>query len=188
MKHQKTLNTFIFIFIAVVVVLLTRTVFRIGYNVEFVTAISFSAGFFFRDRFSPYLVPIVSLFLTDLILGNTIIALFTWSGFLFPVILGKLVNQLSNSKSNVVINVLSGLTSTFFFFFWTNFGVVVTSKMYTKDLAGLVDSYINGLPFLYNQILGNIILVPCVFFVSRLLFSMDLNARFEYLRNILLSK
>jgi hypothetical protein len=185
MNKNQLISKIAYIFIAVLVVLLTRTVFRIGYNVEFVTAFSFAAGFFFKDRFSGYLVPIAALFVTDIIIGNTIIAVFTWSGFLFPVILGKIVNKFSNSKSNFIINEFSGIVSTFFFFFWTNFGVVSTSKMYTKDLAGLADSYINGLPFLYNQILGNIILVPCVFFLSRLLFNMNLDEKFSGLRETL---
>jgi hypothetical protein len=184
--NTKQLTTRVaYIFIAVLVVLLTRTVLRIGYNVEFVTAFSFAAGFFFRDRFSGFMVPIAALFLTDIIIGNTVIAVFTWSGFLFPVVLGKLINKFTNSRSNFLINEFSGIISTFFFFFWTNFGVVVTSKMYTKDLVGLADSYINGLPFLYNQILGNIILVPCVFFLSRLLFNMNLDEKFSAIRETL---
>jgi len=41
--------------------------------------------------------------------------------------------------------------------------------MYSKDLNGLLNSYFNAIPFLKNQLLGNLIFVPLIFLGAGLL-------------------
>jgi hypothetical protein len=59
-----------------------------------------------------------------------------------------------------------GVGATMFFFFWTNAGVWLLGDgiWYPHTPAGLLQSYINGLPFLRPQLLGNLITVPVVTF------------------------
>ena len=109
-----------------------------------------------------------------MIIGNSIIFLFTWSGFIFGNILGILLSKVNFDKYKelklVTTSCILGIISTLVFFFWTNFGVVVTTTSYTKDFAGLMQSYVNALAFLRPQLSSNLILVPLIF-ASILLFN-----------------
>lgn len=53
-----------------------------------------------------------------------------------------------------------GIASSFFFYLYTNFGVWLEGWGYPRDLGGLIDCYIKGLPFLERQLRGNLVLVP----------------------------
>lgn len=60
-------------------------------------------------------------------------------------------------KKNLSVEnaVLACLTSSFIFFLITNFGVWATG-VYSRDIAGLWESYIMGLPFLRPTVFGDI--------------------------------
>lgn len=154
------------VIILVVLGVLSRTVFHINNNVEFVTAFAISSAFFMQRKSLSAVVVVGIMFITDLIIGNSSIFIFTWTGFLFISLLGVILKN-SRLKSLFISSEIGAVTGTLIFFFWTNFGVVVLSNMYTKDLFGLIQSYQNGIPFLINQLLGNIIIVPLVFFIFK---------------------
>lgn len=158
--------------ILIILGILTRTYLHIGPNIEFVTAITLASGYFFKDKKIALLIPFGVLLVTDLFIGNTLIFVFTWSGFLFGFILATLLEKFSNKKvglQNLLLHSQSlGIISTFVFFLWTNFGVLVTTTMYQHNLAGLLLSYEMGLPFLINQLASNLVIVPGVFVLSRL--------------------
>lgn len=178
--------TFLYILISVVIVVLTRTSFRIAYNVEFITAFSIAAGFYFRDKKLSILVPLVSVFISDLLIGNTNIYLFTWSAFLLAPFAGIILEkfQIKNSNLNLLVGgSISGFASTMLFFFWTNFGVVVLTNMYQKNIEGLISSYINALPFLQNQLIGNIILTPIILISMKYIFNFTRNIKEESFSN-----
>jgi small-conductance mechanosensitive channel len=69
---------------------------------------------------------------------------------------------------------LAGITSSISFFIWTNFGHWITTNMYTKDLGGLIDCYINAIPFLKPQLAGNLIIVPIFVLVTYFVFNYSL--------------
>lgn len=147
---------------------LSRTTFHIQNNVEFVTAFSLASIYFFKNKSLAIATTLGILFLSDLIIGNSSIFIFTWSGFILGAVAFKFV---SNNKLNLFATAtLGAILSTAIFFLWTNFGVVALTTMYTKDLAGLVQSYINGIPFVVNQLIGNLIIVPAVFIAFNLIY------------------
>jgi hypothetical protein len=97
--------------------------------------------------------------------------IFTWTGFLLPVLLGKKLFNRSLISKNVIIDDLSvsfiaAFISTFIFYLWTNFGVVLVSELYPKTLDGLIASYINAIPFLRLQLIGNLFFVPLMITLS----------------------
>lgn len=157
------MNRLTLISIIVTIGVLSRTVFHINNNIEFITALTLATAYFVKDIKVSVLSTLGILLISDLIIGNTNIFLFTWSGFLLMVLVGKALKS-SNIKSRFVASETGAIISTLLFFFWTNFGVVVTTSMYSKDISGLIQSYQNGLPFLLNQLIGNLIIVPVVFF------------------------
>lgn len=158
-KNQQLLVAISFI----ITIMLTRTILHLGANIEFVTAFIIAAAFLFKDTKYIYLSLFGGLLISDLIIGNTIIFVFTWSGFLFAAVLGKLGQKATTSSKTItkmMASEFAGVTSTLLFFFWTNLGVVLTTNMYEKNMIGLTESYINALPFLKVQLGWNLVLVP----------------------------
>lgn len=151
------------------IALLERVVFDLGPNVELVTASMLLAGAYLGRRWGLGLVLSVMI-LSDIILGNTNIFLFTWTGFAIPAILAGIV--FDNSKTGrPFLATGMGLGANLFFYLWTNFGVWALDGwgMYSNDLNGLAMSYVNGLPFLRLQLTGTLVFVPLAFFVTELL-------------------
>lgn len=144
---------------------LSRTSFHLGQNIEFITAIGLVSGFLFTKPWLKFSTALVAVVVSDLIIGNTNIIWFTWSAYLVAPLFGILLRRigLQEFASNLTGMQLAGVCFTLLFFLWTNLGVVLTTNMYSKDLTGLVQSYINALPFLQNQLLGNLIVVPLLF-------------------------
>ncbi len=151
------------ILILTLIGILTRTIFHIAPNVEFITAIGLFAGYSLKSK-SKIIPTLLVLIITDFFIKNSIIFVFTWSAFLMTPFLSKYLNL---DKSHLTIKFLKlesmAIFSTMVFFLWTNFGVVVTTNMYEKNIYGLIESYVNALPFLQNQIVGNLIITPLLF-------------------------
>lgn len=143
-------------FLLILLGVLTRTVFHVAPNFEFITAITLISATRFKQPYS-ILIPIASIVLSDLIIGNTIIYLFTWSGFIFTYILGWLSSKNLNSSkvfSKFVKYEGLALVGVLVFFFWTNLGVTLTTNIYPDTLEGYVQSLIMALPFLKVQVVS----------------------------------
>jgi len=141
---------------------LERTVFDLGPNVELVTTAMVLSAFYFSKKDSFWLT-LAIMVLTDLIIGNSRIFIFTWSGFLLPALFIKM--KKSNNYKNIFTLTTTGLSSNIFFYLWTNFGVWLMSSMYAKTPAGLVMSYMNGLPFLKYQVTSTLLFIPSFYFL-----------------------
>ena len=110
-------------------------------------------------------MPIMILFLSDLILGMHSLTVYVYGAFLLTVLLGRLIKE-KNYFAKSQLFKISGLslTSSFLFFLITNLGVWLSQGMYPRTTEGLIECYVMALPFLKNQILGDL-------FFSLLLFS-----------------
>ena len=141
---------------------LERVAFDLGPNFEFVTGAMLLAAAYLGIRYSFPLVLAVMI-LSDLIIGNTNIFLFTWSGFLIPALIAP--KMLTKAKNKVLSGSFVGIATSLFFYVWTNFGVWALDQwnMYANDLNGLMKSYEMGLPFLRMNLLSTILLVPTGF-------------------------
>ena len=172
----------IFISGYILIGILTRTVWHIAPNVEFVTALTLCGAYFIRRNYS-LAIPFGIMFISDMIIGNQAIYIFTWSAFGIAWLMGKLMNMERIQKFGVklprlfklaLVSETSGILFTMLFFLWTNLGVVMTTTMYPKTLEGVITSYTMGLPFLVPQLLGNIIIVPAIFVVTEIAYNMKL--------------
>ena len=137
-----------------------RTIGHIAPNIEYVTAASLLAGAYLGKK-SAILVPLIIMVLSDTLIGNTNIFLFTWSAY---ALIGYL-SYLSNLRGKIIRATGAGILASIFFYLWTNFGVWALDSwgMYPKTLAGLIESYLMGLPFLKLNLLGNLFFVPVSF-------------------------
>jgi len=106
-------------------------------------------------------IPLASVALFDWFYGNNPILLFTWSAWAIVGFLGLVLKGRTKSRWKFTAGLTGmGMVASLFFFFWTNFGVWLTSGLYPSTANGLLTSFIMGLPFLKMQVLGNLIVVP----------------------------
>src|SRR3989338_9714470 len=103
-------NKFIFASILVFLGILFRTVFHLGYNVEFVTSGALVSAYYLGLGWG-IVVPLTTMFLSDLIIGNTTIFLFTWSAYIIIGIAGymTLKSQSASRRTKVTSQKLSQL-------------------------------------------------------------------------------
>lgn len=137
-----------------------RTLGHIAPNVEYVTAASLLAGAYLGRKYA-VLVPFAIMVLTDTLIGNTNIFIFTWSGYLLIGYLG----YRGNLRGKILRATGLGIIASLWFYLWTNFGVWALDSwgVYPRTLAGLIEAYIMGLPFLKLNLLGNLFFVPVSF-------------------------
>lgn len=175
-------------FILVAIAVSTRTIFHIGPNVELVTFSTLAGGYFLTNKKLALLLPIIIMLISDSIIGNTSIFLFTWSAFFITPILGILLRSpfikhkfkdLPDIFRPSVLGLAGTTLSIIIFYLWTNFGVVVTTAMYPDTFGGLLSSYFNALPFLKNQLFGNLIFTPILFAGFQLFFSKKANENID---------
>lgn len=168
-----TYRNYLLILLLFLLTLGERVLFDFGPNIELVTVSMLLVAFYFGAEKSLWFTLFVML-ASDLFLGNTSIFLFTWSGFLIPVVVSGKIFQKKRTKnieqsggmfSRVFLGTGLGISTTLFFFLWTNFGVWALDSwgMYSNDLSGLMMSYINALPFLKNHLISTLVFVPTGF-------------------------
>ena len=114
-------------------------------NFSPVTTIALFSGLNFTDKKIAFLAPILILFISDLIIGISVINLFVYSGFLAVVFLGTRVRSIK--FSNILL-------SSFIFFLISNFGVWVIG--YPKNIEGLLLCYSMAIPFFGYSIAGDL--------------------------------
>lgn len=134
---------------------LFRTNWHLGPNVEFVTAATLISTVYLGRKFS-ILVPLTIMGISDFIIGNSSIFIFTWSAYI-------LMGFFSRKRAPWLNSIFASLL----FYFWTNFGVWALDSfwMYSKDLAGLMRCYYMGLPFLRFNLIGNLLFVSLSFWI-----------------------
>lgn len=157
----------IFAFILIVLGIAFRTIWHLGDNIEFVTSSSLLAGAYLGLGWT-VTVALFIMVLSDIVIGNTNIFVFTWSGYLFIGCLGYLGHLRDlKGKSRLLQATGLGIIASLWFYLWTNFGVWILDSwgMYPKTLNGLIQAYFYGLPFLKLNLLGNLFFIPVSFFI-----------------------
>jgi hypothetical protein len=154
---------------------LERTVVDFGPNIELVTAGMVLASLYLDVKWSIRLTLAV-LLLSDAVIGNSSIFVFTWTGFLIPAIfLTKIFRKFitRGGLKRAVVATSGGVGANMFFYIWTNFGVWLLDSwnMYPNTAWGLFSSYVNGLPFLRAQLISTLMFVPIGIFVFEMYFS-----------------
>jgi hypothetical protein len=129
-------------------------------NLELLTLATILAAVWLPSRYA-VMVPLVAIICSDIIIGNSPILFFTWSAWAVIGAGSLLMKRFKNRpKLLVAIGFGGALTSSIFFFAYTNFGVWLIGGLYPHTLNGLTQSYIMGLPFYRTMIIGNAILIP----------------------------
>lgn len=120
-----------------------------------ISAIAIFGGTYFNKRFA-LLVPLFIMIVSDFLLSPKAMfhstTIYVWGSFMISGLIGL---WLKKRKKPIFIFGAS-LFASLQFFFITNFGVWATTNMYPHNLAGLIQSYIMGIPFYRNTLLGDL--------------------------------
>lgn len=127
-------------------------------NFTAVGAAALFAGALFPKKWGIFL-PLVAMILSDIFLGYHKTMLFTWSSMAVIGLIGVYVR--SHMRAFPVV--LASLAGSVQFFLVTNFGVWLVEQMYPKTVAGLMQSYVMGLPFFRNSLLGDLLFTGVLF-------------------------
>lgn len=131
-----------------------------------IAVISFLSGLLLGGYYT-FIIPISIMIITDLIIGNNMILLFTWSGFAVIGLIGYLMktrHSLTLKKAPLFLG--AGIGSILVYDLWTNFGCWL--GWYPKTIGGLTTCYLNAAPFTLWHLLSTatvltVVLIPILY-------------------------
>ena len=124
---------------------------KIAPNITAVGAMALFAGAYFQNKKLAYAVPLITVFLTDLIIGFHRIMIPVYVSFVITVFIGTLIAE----RKNFFTIAAGSLASSIIFFLVTNLPFWFGNQ-YTWDLAGAIESYTLALPFFQNSMIGDL--------------------------------
>jgi hypothetical protein len=141
------------------------------WNWTAVGAASIFAGLRFENRLVAVLVPLVSLMVSDWILGFHETMFWTWGAFAAMTLLAKEAKSFISPESSRASELLLASMASVFFFVVVNFGFWLQSGFYPMSANGLFLAYVAGLPFLSSQIAGDIFFMGVLLGAEWIMFS-----------------
>ena len=107
------------------------------------------------------IMPIAALVLSDIFIGFDSLEsrLTVYGSFILIGLIGFAIRK----KQNVGTVVGASIAGSILFYLITNFVFFYPATMYTHDLAGMMQSYYNALPFLRNMLLGDLFYTGILF-------------------------
>jgi len=122
-------------------------------NVTPVTAMALFSGVYFTNKKYAFLIPLLVMFLSDLVLGFSYITLFVYASFV-------LVSYIGYASKKIKITTI--LLSSISFFVITNFGTWLIG--YPKTLNGLMECYTLAIPFFRNSLIGDFLFAGLMYY------------------------
>lgn len=127
---------------------------------------------YFSQRYLSFLIPIVSMWLSDLVLNNVVYSQY-FSHFVWfyqgcywtygAFILIGLIGFVALKRIKIQNLILASLLASVIFFIVSNFGVWISTNMYPKNFGGLTACYTAGLPFFKNTLMGDLVYTGVLF-------------------------
>ena len=162
------------------------------YNFTPITAIALLSAHAFRNKWFAIGIPLISFWISDIIVNNFIYAgyyesfrifspgiLWIYGSIACISLMGRfLLNKVSPSKIG-----LSSIAGSTIFFILTNFGVWAMSAMYAKSFTGLIQCYALATPFFGSAILGDLLYSAVLF--SSYSFALSKQAMFNKANNFI---
>jgi hypothetical protein len=125
-----------------------------------IAAIALFGGVYLK-RGHALLLPVAALFISDLFIGFD-----SWRGrtvvygsFMLVGLIGLLIRK----RKSLAIVVGGSLAGSLVFYLITNFAFLYPQTMYPHTLQGVMQSYINALPFFRYSLLGDLIYTGLLF-------------------------
>lgn len=135
-------------------------------NIETITVVALLAGSLLGGVWT-VVIGLSVVALTDMLIGNTSIMLYTWTAWAVVGVFGWVLRKREKRPLRHSLELTGmGLCANVFFYIWTNFGVWQMGWLYPGTVDGLIMSYVAGLPFLKYQLISTLLIVPSVSFVA----------------------
>jgi hypothetical protein len=125
------------------------------------TAMALFGGACFADKRLAFLVPLMALFLSDLVLAADPLMPVVYGTFALIVCLGFWLRRQRNAARVIGASIAGAVL----FFILTNFGAwaVDTLHLYPRTMAGLVDCFIMAIPFFGNTLISSLLYSAILF-------------------------
>ena len=130
------------------------------WNATPMAALFLFSGAVFKRKSESLLLPLAALLISDYAVDLLLyhgayrwFSPFTWGGFLLIGLLGWTLR----GKFNWLKIGGASLAGSTIFFLLTNFGVWTAWAMYPRNMAGLAQCYIAGIPFYRNELIGDLV-------------------------------
>ncbi len=132
-----------------------------------VGAIALFGGAYFSDKWKAYLVPLLTLFVSDMVLNYLYFGKFTvfYSGmilvylsFAIMVLIGTLIKKIN--FTNVL---LASLAAVLAHWLITDIDITQSSALYSKGLPGYFQSLVAAIPFEKSMLLGTLLFGALLF-------------------------
>lgn len=146
----------------------SSSVFSIMSNVTPIGAIALFGGCYFSDKRKAYLVPLVTLLVSDILINRIFYfdhwvfyyegALWNYGSFALMVLIGQMIK-----KVTFIQVALGGIAAALVHYLVSDFGVWYASPYYTQDMSGFLQCYYLALPFLRNMLIGNLVFCTILF-------------------------
>ena len=142
------------------------------YNFTPMTAIALLSAHAFKNKWIAIGLPLLSFWVSDLIINNFIYAGYYESFRIFsPGLLWvygsvaciSIMGRFALKKTNPIKIGLSSIAGSVIFFILTNFGVWAMSIMYAKSFAGLIQCYTVAIPFFGGTLAGALVYSTVLF-------------------------
>lgn len=146
----------LFVFSLIIIAILSRLLGIIP-NFSPIAAIALFGAAYFSNKRDAFIVPILAMFISDLFLGLHPTMWAVYLSFALTVLIGFNLRK----RATLARIVSSSLLSSVLFFIITNFAHFLFYFPHT--INGLVQCYIDALPFFRNTVLGDLVYCGVLF-------------------------
>jgi hypothetical protein len=115
-----------------------------------IAAMALFGGVYLNKKYA-FAIPLLAMFISDIFLGFHATMPYVYGSFILTGMIGLWLKNHKSAKNLVCASLISSIL----FFLITNFGVWA-GGWYPKTLSGLLESYIMGIPFFKNTVLGDL--------------------------------
>ncbi|GAB1406033.1 hypothetical protein MASR1M74_32160 [Lentimicrobium sp.] len=118
------------------------------------------AGANINRKWLAMLLPLIALFISDLVLGFHSTMLYVYGAMALTVLIGFMLTKKAKSSQIAIASVSSSIL----FFLITNFGAWYSGMMpYSRDFSGLIQAYVAGIPFFNIALAGDLFYTAIMF-------------------------
>lgn len=129
-------------------------------NASPVAAMAMFGGAYFTDRKLAFIIPLFALAVSDLIIGLHDTLPFVYGAFAVTVMAGIWIRN----RLSVMTVASTAVASSLLFFVVTNFGAWLFNQgLYPLTFEGLLQSYVAGIPFYSNTLIGDLFFAALLF-------------------------
>ena len=124
-----------------------------------ILALGIFGGAYLPNRIIALSLPILAMFLSDLIIGFHSQIYAVYVTIIILSLLGNMIKT-KNIKNLAII----GFAGSLIFFMITNFSVWLTDRLYPLTIDGLLECYIMAIPFFHNSLISTLLFLGILFF------------------------